>query len=52
MNHDPSVLMFWAGALMVFTPLLAAGVVVFVIWRSRKKRRPPPDIAGHARPEA
>jgi hypothetical protein len=27
-----SLSMFWAGALMVFTPIIAAGAVIFV-WR-------------------
>jgi hypothetical protein len=30
-----SMAMFLAGALMVFTPLITAGVVVFVLWRRR-----------------
>ena len=40
MNDDAlSLSMFWAGLLMVFTPLLAAGSVVFVVWRQRVKQR-------------
>jgi hypothetical protein len=31
-----SMAMFLAGALMVFTPLVTAGVVVFVLWRKRR----------------
>ena len=39
MSHDDalSLSMFWAGALMVFTPLITAAVVVAVIRRQRKK---------------
>ncbi len=39
MSHDDalSLSMFWAGALMVFTPLITAAVVVAVVWRQRKK---------------
>jgi hypothetical protein len=29
--------MFWAGALMVFTPLIITAVVVAVVWRQRIK---------------
>jgi hypothetical protein len=40
MNHDTlSVSMFWAGALMAFTPLIAAAVVLGVWWRQRRKSR-------------
>ncbi len=37
--HDDalSLTMFWAGALMVFTPLIVAAVVVGVVWRQRVK---------------
>ena len=37
MTHDDalSLSMFWAGALMVFTPLIIAAVVVGVVWRQR-----------------
>jgi hypothetical protein len=36
-SHDDalSLSMFWAGALMVFTPLIIAAVVIAVIWRQR-----------------
>ena len=34
-----SLSMFWAGLLMVFTPLLAAGTVVAFLWRERVKQR-------------
>ena len=39
MSHDDalSLSMFWAGALMVFTPLITAAVVVAVLWRQRAK---------------
>ncbi len=39
MSHDDalSLSMFWAGALMVFTPLVAAAVVVAFVWRQRVK---------------
>ena len=39
MNGDDvlSLSMFWAGALMVFTPLLAAATVLTVWWRTRKR---------------
>ena len=48
MNDDAlSLSMFWAGLLMVFTPLVAAGTVVAVVWRERVKQRrsanPPRD---------
>lgn len=48
MTHDDalSLSMFWAGALMVFTPLICAGTVVGVWWYQRRKHskttpRPP-----------
>ena len=34
-----SLSMFWAGLMMVFTPLLAAGAVVAFCWRERVKQR-------------
>ena len=39
MTHDDalSLSMFWAGALMVFTPLITASVVVAVVWRQRTR---------------
>ena len=42
-----SLSMFWAGALMVFTPLLAAAAVLGVWWRGRKRqsRAAPADPA-------
>ncbi len=37
--HDDalSLSMFWAGALMVFTPLIIAAVVIAAVWRQRIK---------------
>lgn len=39
MSHDDalSLSMFLAGALMVFTPLVAAAVVLGVWWRGRRR---------------
>ncbi len=39
MSHDDalSLSMFWTGALMVFTPLITASVVIFFVWRQRRK---------------
>jgi hypothetical protein len=40
MNDDAlSLSMFWAGALMVFTPIVAAGAVLAVWWRQRVRAR-------------
>lgn len=30
--------MMWAGALMVFTPMIAVGVVVAVLWLQKRRR--------------
>ena len=39
-SHDTlSLSMFWAGALMVFTPLIGAAAVLAVWWRQRVKER-------------
>ena len=38
-----SLSMFWAGALMVFTPLIAAGIVILVWRRGRAKAASPND---------
>ena len=36
-NDDAlSMAMFLAGALMVFTPLITASVVVYVLWRKKR----------------
>jgi hypothetical protein len=38
MNDDAlSLSMFWAGLLMVFTPLIFAGTVIGVAWRQRRR---------------
>lgn len=34
-----SLSMFWAGALMVFMPIIAAGIVLGVWWYQRRKTR-------------
>jgi hypothetical protein len=36
-SHDDalSLSMFWAGAMMVFTPLIIAAAVVAFVWRQR-----------------
>lgn len=40
-GHDTlSLSMFWAGALMAFTPLLGAAAVLLVWWRRRPTRDP------------
>jgi hypothetical protein len=38
-THDDalSLSMFWAGAFMVFTPLIITAVVIAFIWRQRIK---------------
>jgi hypothetical protein len=38
-DHDDAMAlsMFWAGLMMVFTPLISAAVVVGVVWRQRAK---------------
>lgn len=38
-----SLSMFWAGLLMVFTPLIAAGAVILVWRRGQKKAALPPN---------
>jgi hypothetical protein len=38
-----SLSMFWAGALMVFTPLIAAAAVIFVWRRGLKKAAASPN---------
>ena len=38
MHEDSmSLAMFWAGALMVFAPLIAAGIVIGFWWREKKR---------------
>jgi hypothetical protein len=40
MNHDAmSSVMFWVGALFVFTPILVVATVVGTTWYLRKKRK-------------
>lgn len=41
MSHDDAMAlgMFWAGALMVFAPLISAGIVLTVWWRQRARER-------------
>jgi hypothetical protein len=38
-SHDDalSLSMFWTGAMMVFTPLIIAAVVIAFVWRQRIK---------------
>lgn len=44
MNDDVlSLSMFWAGLMMVFTPLIAAGIVIFVWRRGLKKTASSPN---------
>jgi hypothetical protein len=39
MNDDAlSLSMFWAGALMVFTPMIGASIVLSVWWWKRRRR--------------
>lgn len=38
MNDDAmSLAMFWAGVLMVFTPIISAGLVIGIWWFTRKR---------------
>ncbi len=48
--HDDalSLSMFWAGALMVFTPLIVAAVVIGVVWRQRVRQARERDVAHSA----
>ena len=47
--HDDalSLSMFWAGALMVFTPLIVAATVIGVVWRQRVREARERDV-GHS----
>jgi hypothetical protein len=38
-SHDDalSLSMFWTGAMMVFTPMIIAAVVIVYVWRQRIK---------------
>ena len=40
MDDTLSLSMFWAGVLMVFTPLIAAGIVLGVWWRQHRAAHP------------
>jgi len=50
MNDDMlSLSMFWAGALMVFTPMIGAGIVLSVWWwRKRKAASQPDKVDSHS----
>jgi hypothetical protein len=55
-NHDDAMAasMFWAGALMVFTPVITAAVVIAVVWRQRvqdARRRGEYPRSGSGQPE-
>ena len=51
MNDDVlSLSMFWAGALMVFTPIIAAGTVIFIWRRGLKKAAASPNGSKTPRP--
>jgi hypothetical protein len=48
-----SLSMFWAGALMVFTPLIGGGLVLGIWWRQRRvAQRRPPGPTGTALPSS
>lgn len=45
MHEDAlSLGMFWAGALMVFAPLVFAGIVLAVWWRQRRRAPAPGTV--------
>lgn len=48
--HLMSLSMFWAGALMVFAPLIFAAVVLGVWWRQRGRSGGAPDSPETPRP--
>jgi hypothetical protein len=52
MNHHDALDfgMFWTGALMAFTPVVLAGIVVLFWWRWRKRERAAGDAAGRTPP--
>lgn len=50
MDDALSLSMFWAGALMVFTPLVCAAVVLGVWWRQRGRARGASATSGEPRP--
>ena len=43
-----SLSMFWAGLMMVFTPIIAAGVVIFVWRRGLRKASAAPNDSSKA----
>lgn len=50
MNDDVlSLSMFWAGLLMVFTPLIAAGAVILVWRRGQRKAASSPNDSTKAK---
>lgn len=54
MNDGLSVGMFWAGALMAFTPILLVGGVVLLWWLKRKKDEVPGagcQVSGNSTPD-
>jgi hypothetical protein len=52
MSDDPlSLSMFWAGALMVFTPLVFAAIVLGVWWRQRSRSPAAAQPAADTAPE-
>jgi len=44
-----SLSMFWAGLLMVFTPLIAAAAVILVWWRGQRKAASSPNDSTKAK---
>jgi hypothetical protein len=49
MNDDAmSLAMFWAGALMVFTPIISASLVVGIWWFTKRRRER--DAGAHPGP--
>ncbi len=47
MDDVLSLSMFWAGLMMVFTPLIAAAVVI-IIWRRGQAKSARPNETGQA----
>ena len=45
MDDVLSLSMFWAGLMMVFTPLIAAAVVIIVWRRGQRKSSAAPNVA-------
>ena len=47
MDHTPlDQGMFWVGALMVFTPMIFAGIVLGVWWHGKKQQDQAREAAG------